>query len=179
MIASPILEAKPGDVWLYSRTDVVSRLIAMKTWSRYTHVEIAFVNRRKDSGLELFTSRITDGVEFYPPDLSGLALVLRSRRPFNQVAATTWANSVVGQPYDLLGLSAFWFAELQGKENGRQFCSEACARVLRRGWIDLFPGADCDAIAPSYYSHNPRIHVVWRSTDEWRRWHARHPEEIA
>ena len=171
-IASPLLDARAGDVWLYSRKDLVSRMIAVKTWSRFTHVEVVL----STSPVQLFSSRIKDGVDIFRPDLSDLALVLRSSRPFNQIAASSWAMRVVGQPYDLIGISAFWFAEFQGKENGRQFCSEACTRLLRAGGIDPFPTGDADAIAPGAFAVNPYLSVVWRSSDEWRRWQTKQVE---
>ena len=179
MISSPVRDAEPGDVWLFSKTDVVSRLIRMKTWSRFMHAELVFVNRPKGSGVELFTSKLERGVDFYSPDTRGLALVLRSRRKFDQAAATPWAERVVGQPFDVLGMASFWFAELQGRDNGRMFCSEAVTRCLRHGGFDLFPGADCDSIAPSYFAHSPRLSVIWRSADEWHRWQAAERQEVA
>jgi uncharacterized protein YycO len=179
VITSPIRDAQPGDVWLYARTDPGSRMIAMKTWSRFTHVEVAVAERHTLSGVELLASRIKGGVRFYQADLSGLALVLRSSRPFNQIAAMQWANTVVGQPYDFTGLMCFWFAELQGQNNKAQFCSELATRFLRRGGIDLFPGLDADGVAPSYFGSNPYLDVVWRSWDEQQRWHQRQRQEIA
>lgn len=179
LLTSPIADAKSGDVWLYSRTDPISQAIAARTFSRFMHVEVAVVDRQPCSGLELFTARILTGTKFYPPDPTGLALVLRPTLPFDQAAAVEWANTVVGQPYDLLGLLAFMNSRFQGQEDNRLFCSEGCTRFLRRGGIDLFPEADADGISPGMFAHHPFLSVVWRSGDEWQRWQAKQGQEVA
>lgn len=168
MMAHPIRDAESGDVLLYTQPNW---LVSLKTWSRYTHVEMAFVHQTR--GMRTFTSRLKTGVAFYAPDLTDLALVLRPKVRLDEVGAMRFAVSAVGQPYDLVGLCAFWVAALQGADNGAMFCSECVARTLRKGGVDLFPGADCDAIPPSYFAHNPLLDVVWRSADEWRLWQER------
>lgn len=173
LIGSP-WEMQSGDVALYSRTDPISLMVRSKTWSRYSHVEMAFTERRVGSGLEMFTARLTEGVGFFPLDQSEVALVLRPVLKFDAKRALWWARTVVGQDYDVLGLAAFWFAELQGQRNRRQFCSEAVARCLRKGGADVFGGADCDAIAPAAFARNSLLQVVWRSDAEWDRWYRTH-----
>lgn len=175
MLDSPIRDARPGDVWLTSGSGFVNDLIAFKTWSRFTHAEVVIVDRAKNSGLETFTSRLKDGVEFYRPTLDGLALVLRPSLPFDQRKATWWAyeSRSLGQPYALVGLLAFWYAAYQGRNDRAQFCSEACTRFLRAGGIDLWPGVDADTVPPSWFAASPLLTVVWRSEAEWRRWEAK------
>lgn len=172
LIASP-LEARPGDVFLFNRNGVYNKLIRLKTWSRFTHCEVAVVMAKR---VMTFTSRNGVGVNFYLPDFKGLALVLRPTCAFNQIAAIEWGQTVVGQPYSYVGLLAFWFAKYQGANDKAQFCSEACTRYLRAGGAELFPAADADAIAPRDYSINPFLQVVWRSSDEWDRWLKANPQ---
>lgn len=180
LIASPLGEARPGDVLLFSRQESwYGRAIAIKTWSRFTHVEVAVVRDRL--GVFTYTSRNGEGVNLYAPELGGLALVLRPAVPFDQARALTWSRSTIGQGYDYVGLLAFFLARYQGRENGRMFCSEACTRYLRAGGADLFPAADADTIAPRDFSINPYLRVVWRSADEWARYHQKtgRLEEVA
>lgn len=179
MIAQPIADARPGDVWLYSPTEPIGQAIAARTFSRFMHVEVAIVDRLPGAGVEMFTARILTGTQFYQPDPKGLALVLRPTLPFDQCAAVAWANTIVGQPYDLLGLLAFVDTKFQGKEDDRVFCSEGCTRFFRHGGIDLFPEADADGIAPRDFAQHPYLEVVWRSGDEWQRWQSKQSQEVA
>lgn len=173
VIASPLQEAKPGDIWLFSRTGFYNKLIAFKTWSRFTHVEAVILRDRR---VETFTSRNGQGVNVYAPDLNGLALVLRPSCHLDQAAALMFAKTVAGQRYDYVGLLAFYFAKYQGRENGKMFCSEAVIRFMRAGGCDLFPETDADTVAPRDFSLNPSLNVVWRSSDEWHRWQAQQAE---
>lgn len=175
-LGNPLTETEPGDVLLFNRDGIYNKLIRLKTWSRFTHSEVAI---RRAGQLCTFTSRNGEGVNFYRPDLNGLALVLRPERPIDQEAAIRWGQTVIGQPYDVVGLLAFWFARYQGLDNGAMFCSEACTRFLRQGGLDLFPGADADAIAPRDFSINPYLQVVWRSADEWARWQVEQTKAVA
>lgn len=179
LIASPLADAQSGDVWLYHRTDPISLAISAKTFSRITHAEVALVDRVNGSGVELFSARILTGVRFYQPDLTDLALVLRPTLSFDAFAASEWAMRVVGQPYDLSGILAFFNTRFQGQTDNAMFCSEACTRLLRRGGIELFPGADADAISPGMLAHHPFLQVVWRSGDEWQRWQSKQGQEVA
>jgi hypothetical protein len=174
-IASP-LDAQAGDVLLFNRNGAYNKLIQLKTWSRFTHCEVAI--RTPADTLSTFTSRNGLGVDIYAPDVSGLALILRPTAALQQPNALAWARTVIGQPYDYVGLLAFWFAKYQGRENGAMFCSEACTRYLRAGGVDLFPGADADAIAPRDFSIIG-LDVIWRSADEWQRWTDARAKEAA
>lgn len=175
-IASPWL-ARAGDVALFNRNGIYNKLIAVKTWSRFTHCEV-FVEQMNPDGVNLktFTSRNglgkLSGVNVYEPDFNGLAMVLRldDRITFDQAKAWEWAKTTIGQKYDLVGLVAFFWAKRQGIDNGAMFCSEACARFLRKGGADVFRGADADTIAPRDFSVNALLRPVWLSQDEAARY---------
>ena len=156
----------PGDVLLFNRNGTFNWLIRVKTWSRFSHVEVAV------DGSNVFASRNGEGVGLYSVDGKGMALVLRPRESsFNVDEALRWArfSNVVGQGYDWLGLLNFTYARLASRENGKMFCSEAATRFLRMGGLDPFPGADADTIAPRDFSICPLFAVVWRSEDERKR----------
>jgi len=166
---------KPGDVLLYSGTGMFSRLIRLKTWSRYSHCEVF------DGNGVTFASRDGVGVNFYPvrPDPPALVLRLREGVPFELLAARAWARSVQGQGYDWIGLLSFTSAKLQGRNNNKQFCSEALARYFRHGisgaldgvprgdarsleshGLDPWRGRDADAISPEAFNTSPLFFEV-------------------
>jgi hypothetical protein len=135
----------PGDILLYSRSSWFNWAIRIKTWSQYTHVEIA-----GEAG-SVYASRNVSGVGHYAFDPDGLALVLAPfPAAFNLKLARDWfyREHVYRQGYDYLGLLNFYYARWAGRENNRMFCSEFAARFLRQGGLDLFPGVDADTISP-------------------------------
>jgi len=170
-IASPLLDAKSGDVWLFSRQGFFNKVIQIKTWSRFSHVEVADVT--PDMDVRTIASRNGDGCGIYEPDLNGLALVLRPTVPFDRVPALLWWESeAVGQPYDIGGLFGFFYPRKLSKAPRKSmFCSTAATRYLRRGGFDPFPENDADQISPRDFSICPLIAIVWRNDDEWQRWH--------
>lgn len=155
----------PGDVLLFNRQGFFNKLINWKTGSRFTHCEVVIGRDR------VFAARNGQGVAFYPVDLKGLALVMRPNQPVNVEKGIKWArdNNVVGQPYDWLGLTVFFYARTVGRENGRMFCSEAATRFLRQSDLDPFPRSDADTVNPRDFSHCPWFDVAWMSEDEAKR----------
>jgi len=168
MTISPKLE--PGDVLVYNRSGRMNWVIRIKTWSRFTHVEVAI------SDAQVFASRNGEGVGIYRVDPQGLAMVLRPSPPFDVDAALKWARfaNVLGQGYDWLGLLNFTYARLASRENGKMFCSEAAVRFLRQGGLDPFPRVDADTIAPRDFTLSPLFIPTWMSPDE----HRRHREAV-
>lgn len=161
--------AKPGDIWVFARKGFFNRIVQIKTWSRFSHVEV--VAYQTDHGPELAASRNVVGVNLYQPEPEGLALIVRPTVPFDRHAAVRWfIDRAYGQGYDYIGLLNFFTARTLGNNN-RMFCSEFATRFLRRGGIDPFPGADADCVPPSWFALNSVLSVVWRSADEWdRKW---------
>lgn len=155
----------PGDVLLFNRKGFFNRIINVKTWSRFSHVEIALGPAR------VFASRNGQGVGFYPSDLSGLALVLRPTIQVDVEKGIAWARdtNIVGQPYDWWGLLNFTSARRVGRENGRMFCSEAATRFLRKCGFDPFPRVDADEVAPRDFHACPLFLPTWMSPDELKR----------
>jgi len=163
MTLSPKLE--PGDVLVFNRSGAFNWIIRVKTWSRFSHVEVAI------NDAEVFASRNGDGVGVYRVQPDGLAMVLRPTVPFDVDAALKWArfSNVLGQGYDLLGLLNFTYARLASRENGKMFCSEAATRFLRQGGLDPFPRIDADTISPRDFTICPLFIPIWRSEDEMKR----------
>lgn len=167
-------QLQPGDVLLYARGGVFGRLISIKTWSRFTHVEIVGFSESLFEGdpdpVGIIGSRNGEGVAWYDPNWEGLALVLRPTSAVDAPAANTWADTVLGQGYDWLGLINFTYARVVGRDNGKMFCSEFATRWLRRAGVPIFPYIDADTIAPADFVKTGRLQTVWRSPDEWERY---------
>jgi len=162
-----------GDLLLYGGASLINRLIQIKTWSRYSHVEMY-----EGGGLSL-ASRNGLGVGRYPVRTDGLLMILRLRPwvPFSMAAVRQWFPYVDGQEYDWWGLFAFFAATRRGPDNYKMQCAEFCARALRVGigaavplpvasplgdrralaalGYDPFNGHDADGIAPGEYAKSP------------------------
>ena len=171
----PLERLQPGDVLLYRGGGLFSQLIRIKTWSRFSHVEIY------DGDGWSWASRNGIGVNRYPVRVDDLDTALRLRPwiPFDMVAARAWALTVQGQGYDWVGLLSFIIAKWQGRENQKQFCSEFAARMFRYGisaGAGLMPAGDrqkldamnydpwrgrtADAIAPQGFDDSPMFREV-------------------
>ena len=148
---------RPGDVLLYSGGSLFSRLIQMKTWSRYSHCEVY------DGDGWSVASRDGIGVGRYPLRVDGLRVILRPVAKFDPIAARAWFATVDGQPYDWFGLLAFTSAKRQGRNNWKMFCSEFATRYLRAGGVDPFNQYDADGIAPGEFMKSTALLVSWRS----------------
>jgi hypothetical protein len=154
---TPLAQLQCGDVLLYSGSGFFSRLIQMKTWSKYSHVEVFDCDDR------CVASRDGIGVGRYPFRVDGLRVILRPLPKFDPAPARLWYATVEGQPYDWFGLLAFTSAKRQGKNNWKMFCSEFATRFLRSGGIDPFNGYDADGIAPGEFMKSPTFVVVWKA----------------
>lgn len=168
------LALRPGDVLLYSRNSPFNWIIKVKTWSRITHCEVALPHPQ--SPALTVASRNGNGCGFYAFDPKGLAFVLRPTPDaprFEPAAAIGWfyANRIYEQGYDWLALINFTYARYASRDNAKQFCSEFAVRFLRKGGLDLFPEQDADTIAPRDLLLSRYLQPVWRSPEEWARYH--------
>lgn len=153
---STVPALRPGDVLLYSGTGLFSALIRIKTWSRFSHVEVY------DCVGHAVASRDGIGVGLYPFRHRDLAMVLRPREPFALEGARAWFRSVNGQGYDWLGLTCFFIARWQGRDNCRMFCSEFACRYLRAGGLEPFhQDYDADAVSPGMFAASPAFDRIW------------------
>lgn len=166
---------QPGDVLLYGGSGLFNRIIQVKTWSRYSHVEIY------DGRGESLASRNGIGVGRYPSRLDDCLAIYRLRVPFSVNAGRGYFVECEGEPYDWWGLLAFTSAKWQGKENRKQFCSEFAARYLRRAiggmtihpearkgsarslaalGLDPWNGYDADGLAPGEFTKSALLYEV-------------------
>lgn len=166
---------QPGDVLLYGGSGLFNRIIQVKTWSRYSHVEIY------DGRGESLASRNGIGVGRYPSRLDDCLAIYRLRVPFSVNAGRGYFAECEGEPYNWWGLLAFTSAKWQGKENRKQFCSEFAARYLRRAiggmtihpearkgsarslaalGLDPWNGYDADGLAPGEFTKSALLYEV-------------------
>jgi hypothetical protein len=136
---------QPGDVMLYRPTGIFGRLIALKTWHAISHVEVAVGPGKA------IASRDALGVNEYPIRWAQLAAVLRpDPARFDMAKAMEYFKTVKGQPYDFLGLLAF-FRTKGAATNGKQFCSEFATNFYRAGGLDPFDGEAAQTVPPFYF----------------------------
>lgn len=156
---------EPGDCCLFSRNSIYNQIIKVKTWSKYTHIEVV---TRERGIVRMAASRNDRGCGLYAPDWHGLALVLRPDPRlgiFDQTEALAWFrnNRIDEQGYDWLGLLNFTYARYVGTENGKMFCSEFATRYLERGGFRMFGVRnDADTIAPRDFTVTVGAAEVWR-----------------
>src|SRR2546430_7436827 len=109
-----IPDLQPGDALLYRPSTFFGWIIALKTWTRISHIEIY-----AGGGLSV-ASRNGIGVGKYPLRLDNLARVRRPRGLFFLDRAMTWFQTVDGHKYDYWGLLVFAFARRKGASDKMQ-----------------------------------------------------------
>lgn len=146
-----------GDVLLYSGTGVFSWGIKVKTWSRFSHVEVF------DREGTTLASRDGRGVNRYVFTEKNLKAILRPKTPpvLDVARGLEWfEREAKGQPYDWWGLFAFFAAKAQGSKKLAMFCSEFEARLFKKCGYALFLG-DSDAVSPGMNWSNPLLDLLW------------------
>lgn len=156
MAEGPLLDLRAGDALLYRPSDLVGWIIAVKTWARFSHVEV-YVGNGMAVG-----SRFPEGVRSWDMRLDGLGAVLRPLHPPDLDCALQWFyTSATGQGYDLLGLLCFTLAVKRGHPR-KMFCSEFATRFYRHGKVNVIaPHWDADRVAPGNLLMTPAFEVVW------------------
>lgn len=151
----------PGDVLLYRPTGFFGKLIALKTWSDVSHVEVYIGDGRS------VASRDGKGVGNYPFRDTELMYVLRPQAHFNLARAMNWFKTVDGQGYDWLGLLVFENLRRTGRSD-KMWCSNFAARFMRAGLpadFHLFgTNLDADKVAPSTFLSSPNLTVFWKAS---------------
>lgn len=135
-----------GDVLLYRPSGKFGWLIAVKTWNRISHVEVAV------SASEAVASRDGQGVGRYPLRTAHLAHVLRPVQPFDLAAALAWYDAQPDQPYGWFDLLQFMGLNV----NARGIvCSPFATQFLRAGGLDPFNGYEALKVAPFMFLTSP------------------------
>lgn len=151
-------ELHVGDCLLYRPASFFGWLIAIKTWTMISHVEVYV------GGGKSFASRDGKGVQVYPLRLSKLAVV---RRPFGYLpklgAALMWSKGVCGQAYDFRDLFTFLCLGRPSGDENKMICSEAATWFYREAGLDVVNvDVEAEAIAPSDLYKTGSLVTVWR-----------------
>lgn len=149
---------QPGDCFVYKPTSLLGKLIAIKTWSPYSHVEV--ITRPGES----FGAR-TKGVSYNPIRFSGLRHVVRPNPEILRIEdGIKWFETfALGKEYDFLGLLRF-FSLGKGSEK-RYFCSELATQFYRHaGFPFLFHTQPADQVPPGWFVTLPDdFKIIWSS----------------
>lgn len=138
-------QLQPGDCLIYRPSSWIGRLIAIKSWSPWSHVEMAV-------GPGKCIAARTEGCAYYETRMDKtLGMVVRPPSSFDLRRTLRWFDLYGnGQAYDLWGLLRFFTV---GKPStDKMFCSELMTRAYRQTMPDLFAGYDADLIPPGWYA---------------------------
>jgi len=149
-----IPQLQRGDHLIYSPSDLFGWLIAIKTWSLSSHIEIYIGEGRS-------VAARTAGVNVYPVRYENLTAILRPIQKPDLDAAMLWFYShAKGQAYDYFGMLVFYLAAKQG-DKSKMFCSEFATRFDRAAGLTPFHACfDADHIAPGNFFMSPAFEWV-------------------
>lgn len=123
---------QPGDCILYRPVDVFDWAVALKTWTRVSHVEVYVGNRYS------VASRNGKGVDEYPTRETDVAAVRRPGPDFDLERAMRWFDACArGQKYGWRTLLSFALMNSSPVE-GHMICSEFAAEFYKAGGLPLF-----------------------------------------
>lgn len=135
---------QPGDALIYRPSSWMGRLIAIKSWSNYSHIEMVVGTNR------VIAAR-RGGVGHYDIRWSELGAIVRPPNTFDSKSALLWFDRYAnGQKYDVFGLLRFFTLGKQSTD--QMFCSELATRFYREGGVGVFAGYDADLIPPGWYA---------------------------
>lgn len=137
-------QLKPGDCLIYRPSSLLGRLIAIKTWSPWSHVEVTV------SPGKVIAAR-PEGVGYYETRWDRLGMVVRPPDGLDMAKARWWFDHYAnGQRYDVLGLLRFFTLGKQSTD--KMFCSELATRFYRAGGVEPFHNMDADLVPPGWFA---------------------------
>ena len=144
-----------GDCLLYRPSTIFGWIIAIKTWTKISHLEIY------DGAGESVAARDGIGVGKYPLRLDHLARVLRPKSDLNVGSADQWFLNVNGLGYDYWGLLIFALARRKGAAD-KMFCSEFAVNWYEAAGFKPFSNQyAADRIAPAQFLQSTEFTEVW------------------
>jgi hypothetical protein len=153
-------ELRPGDCLVYRPSSLFGKLIAIKSWSNYSHVEM--ITDTTKLPFKAISAR-SEGVRYFSMNWMHIGAVMRPPSSFNLHDGLAWFDrSANGQRYDWFGILRFFTIGKQSTDH--QFCSEVITRVYRHGGITLFEGQDADLVPPGWFvtlSRSDGFTQVW------------------
>lgn len=157
-------ELRPGDILLYSPSDWMGMLIAIKTWTMLSHVEV-YAGRgmcfaARPQGVDLYRERIDKYLRFVRrPVMNG--------KSFDLQTALDTMRPTMGQPYEICGLFSFYLPWMH-RHRATRVCSPQATAFLRAGGCEIFnPDLDADDVSPAQFWQTPHATTVWSRDKEF------------
>lgn len=144
----------------YSPSDLIGVLIAIKTWTWLSHVEVA-------TGPTSVIGARAEGVNPYPMRVDDhLVAIRRPRQPFMVESAKRYVAPMMGQPYEITGLFRF-FDPWAKHHHAARICSSVVTAFELGGGKQLFnPDVSLDSISPAQLWQTAELATVWEK-QEW------------
>lgn len=152
----------PGDILLYDKKGIGNTIIKFVRGEKYSHVAIA------SRAGKMMEARQWQRLDEVPIRTEGLAAIYRTKNQIDFEAGYHWfLTRAKGQKYDWIGLLSFKFAKLQGRNNGKMFCSEFAHRFFKKISYHLFAeDMDSDAVSPGMIPYSARVFPLWLRADK-------------
>lgn len=154
---------QPGDAIMYRPSSLVGVIIAIKTWSWTSHIEVYVGDNRSIGARE-------EGVDVWPVRNDKYAkTILRPKSEILNIAAgMEWFNEEAkGDKYDVEGLFGFFIPDKRPKDDStvnykKEFCSQLATMFYKRcGFNPFAPTYPARLISPAQYYQSPLMDVVW------------------
>lgn len=152
----PPIDLEVGDVLFYSPSDLIGVLIAIKTWTWLSHVEVYH-------GSDRVVAARRSGVDLYPVRLSNLVAI---RRPlgsskFSREGAWKAVFPLIGKDYEESSFESFLNPWCIHRKVSR-ICSSIVTSYLRGGGVGCFnPDVPENKIAPAQLWQTNDLYTVW------------------
>jgi uncharacterized protein YycO len=148
----------PGDALIYRPSNLVGYIIALKTWTWASHIEIYI------GDLQSIAAR-PSGVNIYPIRYDKYTThVLRPKKKLNVKKAMDWFHTeAMNDKYDYIGLFDF-FSYKDGKLSPK---AEVCS-VLASLWYNqagFYPFSKdypINKISPAQFLQSNAFHIIWK-----------------
>lgn len=152
-------ELHAGDLLMYSPTDWIGWLIAIKTWTLLSHVECYCGNGRvvaaRPAGVDLYDERIDESLRYVRRPVIGPG------KQFDIQGAMVAMKSFLGKPYQISGLFRFYLP-WHHRHKATRICSSVATVFLRAGGCEPFnPSIKADDVAPSMLLQTNDLCTVW------------------
>lgn len=156
-------ELQPGDILLYSPTDWIGWIIAVKTWTALSHVECYLGNGKvfaaRPEGVRIFKERIDTSLRYVRRP------VLGPGQQFDLAGAMASVSDMMGKDYQESGLFRF-YKPWHTRHQATRICSSAATVWLRGGGCEPFnPTVTADDVAPSMLLQTNDLLTVWERLD--------------
>lgn len=153
---------QPGDTILYSPSDLIGVIIAVKTWAWISHAEL-YIGNGQSIGARI------EGVNIYPlRNDKHSAYILRPTESFELAKALFWFGThAQGDGYDVAGL--FEFFGLSIPNSRHEFCSMLVAMVYNAGGFFPFnKDYPPRRISPAQFLQTPLMTTIWPDHPTYR-----------